>query len=114
MSTLGRISVCRPYENQLRFRKSDFNKIPDDVFGVYGLWFRKRCIYVGKAQEQPIAKRLEQHWRGSHNSDLDAWAKAKGAELRVSYRIITQQSEISDLEEFYIKRFQPLTNRLLK
>ena len=104
----GHMKTSYDFEDQISIR---FQMMPSEV---YGLWFRKRCIYVGKAQEQPIARRLEQHWRGSHNSDLDAWVKAKGAELRVSYRIIRKQSAISDLEEFYIKQFQPLTNKLLK
>ena len=104
--------MCSPYVNQLRFRKADFDKIPASAFGVYGLWYGKRCIYVGKAETQPIAKRLEQHWRGPDNPDLAAWVQAKGPELRVAYVVALERSKVSSLERLYIRRFQPLTNKV--
>ena len=104
--------MCRPYDNQLRFRKADFDKIPANAIGVYGLWFRRRCIYVGKAEEQPIAKRLHQHWRGTHNFELAAWVQAKASELRVVYVVADTKSTVSSLERLYIRRFQPLTNQI--
>ena len=105
--------MCSPYDNQLRFRKADFDKIPVGAFGVYGLWYGKRCIYVGKAETQPIATRLEQHWKGTHNRDLQAWVRAKGSDLRVAYLIAEEKSRIAPLEKVYIRRFQPLTNKIL-
>lgn len=104
--------MCRPYDKQLRFRRSDIDKIPSDAIGVYGLWFGKRCIYVGKAEEQPIAKRLQQHWERTHNPELAAWIQAKGPELRVAYVITEEESKIDALERLYIRRFQPLTNKI--
>ena len=104
--------MCRPYDNQLRFRRADFDKIPADAFGVYGLWYRRRCIYVGKAEKQPIAKRLEQHWKGTHNRELEAWVHAKGSDLRVAYLVAEEKSKVSSLEKLYIRRFQPLTNKI--
>ena len=102
--------MCRPYDNQLRFRKADFDKIPANAFGVYGLWYRKRCIYIGKAEAQTIARRLEQHWRGAQNLGLADWVQAKGSELRVSYLVVEKKSTIGSLEKLYIRRFQPMTN----
>ena len=32
--------MCNPYVNQLQFRKSDFDKIPNNSYGIYGIWFR--------------------------------------------------------------------------
>lgn len=110
----GQESAWHPYDNQLTFKKSDFGKVPSNAFGIYGLWYGKRCIYIGKAEEQSIARRLEQHWRGSHNPYLADWIKAMGPQLRVGYVMVEDQSEISDLEKRYIKQFQPLTNRHLK
>ena len=104
--------MCRPYDNQLRFRKADFEKIPADAIGIYGLWFKKRCLYVGKAEDQPIAKRLKRHWDGTHNPELAAWIQAKGSELRVAYLVAEEKSKITALERLYIRRFQPLTNRI--
>ena len=106
--------VWRPYQNQLPFRRADLEKVPDDAYGLYGLWYRRRCLYVGQAKSQPIARRLEQHWRRTHNADLAAWIKAKGSQLRVSYTVIKTQSNIDALEAEYIRRFQPITNKQLK
>ena len=44
-------SICDPFSNMLRFRLVDFEKIPPDTIGVYGIWYFKRCIYIGKAEK---------------------------------------------------------------
>lgn len=107
-------NVWRPYRNRIRFRRSDIEEIPTSAYGVYGLWFKRRCLYIGKAKRQPIAKRLDQHWTGTHNPALAAWIRAKGAQLSVSYLVTDRGSEIDQLEKLYIGRFQPLTNKQLK
>lgn len=107
----ARASDWKPQEKHLAFKKADFDKIPSHVFGVYGLWYRKRCIYVGKAEQQPIAQRLEQHWKGSHNDHLADWVTAKGSQLRVRYIPVEELSEIDSIEKRYIKNLQPLTNK---
>ena len=104
--------MCNPYVNQLRFRKVDFGEIPSGTYGVYGIWFRRRCIYVGQAKFQPISKRLEQHWRRSHNPQLQAWIEAKGRDLRVAYLVVEDISSVDAIEQLYIRRFQPLTNKV--
>ncbi|MCY4175348.1 MAG: hypothetical protein OXD37_03300 [Acidimicrobiaceae bacterium] len=104
----------RPPDGHLTFRRIDFDKIPSEVFGIYGLWFRKRCIYVGKAEKQSIVKRLQQHWKGSHNEYLADWIKAKGPELRVKYIPVQKTSIISGIEVLYIRNLQPLTNKIQK
>ena len=111
----GRSFVCRPYDNQLRFRKADLDKIPEHVIGVYGFWFKRRCIYVGKAEDQTLAERLKQHWNnwpGTHNDDLSNWIRAKGSELRVAFLVVEDKSRVGCLERFYIRRFQPVANRI--
>ena len=103
--------MCNPYEHQIRFTRANLDKLPPDAFGIYGVWYRKRCIYVGKAKDQPIARRLQQHWRAAQNPDLANWLKAKGPELRIAYQVENDKSRINELERTYIRRFQPLANR---
>ena len=106
--------MLKPYDNPLCFRKADFDKIPEGAFGVYGIWFGKRCIYIGEAYAQPIALRLAQHWRESHNSELADWIRAKGSELRVAYVVSVGKHGIHDLEKLCIRQFQPMANRVGK
>jgi len=108
------LCVLTPHDTPLRFRKADFDKIPADAFGVYGIWFRNRCIYIGEAYAQPSAIRLAQHWRESHNPELADWVKAKGSELRVTYLATVGKRGIHELERLCIRRFQPMTNRVGK
>ena len=102
--------MLTPHTNSLQFRKADFDKLPGNIFGVYGIWFRRRCVYIGEAHAQPIATRLAQHWNATHNSALADWIQAKGAQLRVSYVAVTAKREIHDLELDCIRKFQPMTN----
>ena len=89
-----------------------FSVSPATAHGVYGIWFRRRCIYVGKADLQPISTRLKQHWEHSHNERLQAWIKAKGRRLRVSYLALSPRKNIDIYERYFIARFQPITNRV--
>ena len=102
--------MCNPYQNQLRFRVVDFRTISEDAYGVYGIWFGLQCLYVGQAKLQPIAKRLEQHWKFADNPKLRMWIEAKGPELTVAVRRIEDHAKIDCFERFYIHKFQPLTN----
>ena len=103
---------CSPYTRQIPFTIRGFERIPQDVRGVYGIWFRRHCIYVGKADLQPISTRLEQHWRHSHNDLLHAWIVAKGKLLKVSYMVLSTRNNIDIYERYFIARFQPLTNKV--
>ncbi len=102
--------MCNPYANQLRFRAIDFDKIPQGAHGVYGIWFRQHCVYVGQATKQTIAERLRQHWRKTHSDNLQMWIDAEGANLKVAYLAIAEAGKIDCYERFFIKRFQPLAN----
>ena len=104
--------MCNPYQNQIRFRLVDFQQIPEGAYGVYGIWYRRHCLYVGQAKSQPISKRLASHWKSTHNLKLKAWIEAKGPNLRVAFRAIENRDRIDSLERYYIRRFQPLTNAI--
>ena len=109
---LQRIENCNPYVKQVPFSVRGFQRIPLRAYGVYGIWYRRRCIYVGKACRQPICVRLGQHWDRCHNSRLESWIKAKGNGLRVAFMVVPNKQLIPACERFCINRFQPLTNRV--
>lgn len=109
---LQRIEKCNPYAEQVPFSVRGFQRIPLRAYGVYGIWYGRRCIYVGKACRQPICVRLAQHWDKCHNSRLESWIEAKGNELRVKFMVVPDKKLISICERFCINRFQPLTNRI--
>ena len=106
------VERCNPYTRQLPFAVQSFQRIPGDAHGVYGIWFRRRCIYIGKADSQTISTRLRQHWEHSHNDGLQAWIKSKGRRLRVSYLAVSSRKNIDMFERYFIARFQPITNRV--
>ncbi|MCY4163929.1 MAG: GIY-YIG nuclease family protein [bacterium] len=99
----------QPYHHQLAFKLTSLDKIPK-AHGLYGLWYHKRCLYVGQAKKQIISERLKQHWKGSHNEYLSDWITATGSDIRISFLIIEIQSRIDELEKYYINKFQPVTN----
>ena len=102
--------MCNPYANQIRFRLIDFDKIPHDAHGIYAIWYRQRCVYVGQAARQTIADRLRQHWRKTHSANLQMWIDAEGANLRVAYHVVADVATIKDCEDFFISRFEPYAN----
>lgn len=106
------VEHCSPYDRQFPFAFRSFQRIPGNVHGVYGIWFGRRCIYVGKADSQPISTRLRQHWEHSHNDGLQAWIKSKGRRLRVSYLALSSRKNIDMYERYFIARFQPVTNKV--
>ena len=77
---------------------------------MYGIWFRRRCIYVGKGDSLTIFQRLKGHWEHSHNDGLRAWIQAKGRRLKVRYLVLSQRRDIDLYERYFIARFQPITN----
>ena len=107
------VDMWNPYHNQINFRLVSFQSIPETYYGVYGIWYRRQCIYVGKAATQTIGERLEQHWKRTHNPRLKAWIDAKGTGLQVSFFAVKERDRIDCTERFYIRRFQPITNDIL-
>jgi len=99
-------------------KKRSFNwkniiKVPDDQYGIYSIWARRICVYVGKAEKQSIRERLLQHYAGSHNDKLDAWL-ASSHQLWFAYESVENISAINAKERNRIKNFAPLTNKVLQ
>ena len=101
--------ACPEIHRKKFFKLKNVEALPQDAFGVYGIWYGKHCIYIGKAKLQPISKRLACHWRESHNSYLNEWIEAKGSSLLFTYKIL-QSENIDVFERFYIRKFKPLEN----
>lgn len=109
-STISRETDVKTFVAQRSFTRANIDSIPNSVFGIYALWYRDRCIYVGQATKQPVGKRLMQHWYGSHNSRLAGWIRAKGNKLNFNYTRMDDPEQIDTVEELCISQFQPLTN----
>lgn len=102
---------CTPYDCLVLFRRTSIDSICDECYGVYGFWYKRRCIYIGKAEKQPIKVRLMQHWSDCHNDDLKLWIQTKGKELKITYKILDNKDSIHSYERFYISKYQPITNK---
>lgn len=94
------------------FRLKNIDDIEQSSYGVYGFWYKRRCIYIGKAGRQPISNRLRQHWSETHNPLLKDWLEAKGKEITFAYQVIPNRDQIDAYERFYIRQFQPVTNKI--
>ena len=87
-------------------------KSPDDEFGVYSIWSKNVCIYVGQAKHQSLQSRLRQHYNGSHNGKLNAWIKSSHP-LWFCVEPTKNIQAIDAKERNRIKKYAPLTNKLL-
>ena len=85
--------------------------LPEKVVGVYAFWYRHsgKCVYVGRASDQPIKDRLRQHWRSSHNEILRLWIQAYGSHLDICYAQV-EKSKIGALERRLIRLWSPEAN----
>ena len=104
--------ACDAFENMLHFTLHDFEKIDANATGVYGFWYDKHCIYVGKAADQPIRNRLLQHWHESHNPTLIRWIAAKKTALNLAIKTLDDAHDIDIMERYCIYRYQPSANKI--
>ena len=96
-----------------KFNWLNINKLNDEDFGVYSIWSRNLCIYVGKAEKQCLKKRLLQHYKGSHNAYLDMWINSSHT-LWFSCIVMHNINAIDACERDKIVSLAPLTNITLK
>jgi hypothetical protein len=104
--------TCPEQCKRIPFCLTCLERSTPDAYGVYAFWFRNYCIYVGKAEKQTIRKRLIDHWIGSHNDDLRLWIYAKRDRLAICFRIVESLSKVAAYERYYIRKYQPLTNKV--
>ena len=95
------------------FNWLNIQKAPNDAGGLYFIWSRGVCVYVGKAEHQSLRSRLIQHYTGSHNERLATWINSSHP-LWFSTEIVKNMSAINAKERNRIKTFAPLANKLLK
>ena len=103
--------TCQPYDILVPFNLISIDKMEPGRSGVYGFWFNRGCIYIGKALN--IKDRLGQHWRGSHNDELRDWVRAKKSKLSFNYKFQVDGVDIDSMERFFIRRFEPRCNRII-
>lgn len=92
------------------FTFQNIMSVPQTLVGVYVLYYRSIFIYVGKAGDRPIRKRLEEHYNGSHNEKLAVWIRALDGDILFHY-VRCGRAEIDDLEKSMIHHLQPATNQ---
>ena len=92
------------------FTFQNIMSVPQTLVGVYVLYYKSLFIYVGKAADRPIRKRLEEHFNGSHNKKLAVWIKALDGNIMFHY-VRCGKTKIDDLERSMIHHLQPTTNQ---
>lgn len=99
--------------NKMPLRRHNIDSIPSHITGVYAFWCRTngRCIYVGKAEKQPIKVRLMQEWRDSHNKNLKLWIRVFGKHLDICY-LPVKDKQVNRIETKLIRMWHPETNIL--
>ena len=79
--------------------------------GLYAIWFRHRCLYVGKSDQGTVYSRLRKHIGGEcHNDRLRRWYRLKGKELYFTTIQIVRVDAILKLERYLIDELEPETN----
>ena len=83
--------------------------LPEDSYGIYCIWTKSSCIYVGKAEQQTIGKRLLQHYANCKNPGLRTWIESS-YDLYFRYLEIGNKLAISAIEKKLIVKLSPLAN----
>ena len=94
---------------KLKFNWFNISKSPDDEFGIYSIWTKSVCVYVGKAEKQSLRVLLLQHYHRSHNDQLNAWIKSSH-QLWFTIEPVKNLNSIDAKERNRIKNYAPLTN----
>lgn len=84
-------------------------KAPSHLGGVYMIYAKQNCLYVGKTENQSLQKRLGDHYRDCHNFKLKKWILSH---IQLRFRFITEPNVllIGDLEKALIKQLKPSCN----
>jgi hypothetical protein len=101
---------CNPFQDMIKYKLREIERLHDIGCGVYGFWYTNTCIYVGKAEQQTIFERLLQHYYNTHNERLRLWMQAKGSQLQIAFKVIEKQSRIHLMERYCVEKYQPTAN----
>ena len=104
--------MCNPLENAKPFKHSVIDVLPNDQIGVYGFWYNKRCIYIGRTTEQSLRKRLFQHYNDCHNDKLKKWIISKKWKLKINYKIYSSKINTKNMEYYYWDLYKPICNKI--
>ena len=97
---------------KIPLRRFCIEAIPEQMHGVYAFW-RPRTgdfIYVGKAKNLTIRKRLKSHWHRSHSKELNLWLNAFPGQIEICY-LPVERDKIDRVEDILIKKWNPKTNK---
>ena len=102
---------CQPHRLARAFTQRNIERLPENAFGVYGLWCNKICLYVGKAEKQSLRVRLMNHFNDCHNPDLRGWLHAYSKDIVFVVKSIANKNCIHDYERRFIALYCPRTNK---
>lgn len=95
-------------EGAFAFRRDNIEARVPEKPGVYVFWSGFFCVYVGQAKN--LKTRLCEHWRKSHNDDVNMWIRAIGSKLCVTYKVV--DGSLAQAEQSYIDRYMPHLNKI--
>lgn len=80
--------------------------------GLYAIWYRHRCLYVGQSDRQTVYDRLYRHLSDCHNENLRLWIRVKNGDLRFTSSKVGDDnvSAINGIETYLIRVLNPETN----
>ena len=80
--------------------------------GLYAIWYRHRCLYIGQSERQTVYARLYAHLSDCHNDQLKLWIQVKRDVLRFTSSHVDDEESgtIRKLESYLICKLDPETN----
>ena len=81
--------------------------------GLYAIWYKHRCLYVGQSERQTVYTRLYAHLSDCHNERLKLWIQVKRGVLRFTSSQVDddESGTIRKLESYLICKLAPETNK---
>ena len=81
--------------------------------GLYAIWYRHRCLYVGQSERQTVYSRLYAHLSDCHNERLRLWIRVKDGALCFTSSLIDDEDvdSIRGIENYLIRVLDPETNK---
>lgn len=82
--------------------------------GLYAVWYRHRCLYVGQSDKQTVYDRLYRHLSDCHNARLKLWIRVKDGELGFTSSAVCHSARhlIRGIERWLIEQLDPETNKV--